>query len=394
MALYRLVLDRQEFINFRARYSEYFYANYTAPELIEVDTNVKNKGFGQIIFGGGTRAFKIRPLTPNFVIDLFVEKCWKCYSIQNEKKYTFWLPFARGIISFFIIFLVFSLLVMVDASLPNWWYIVAILFGVAATIIGLVAFSMEDGIEELSGGDKLKLILPHIIYSTYLAGILKNINISTSNTIDRKSYSTGSNTSYLKSPSDQVPVETLDDKILSRKKELSEQIDNEISSLDVNIPDEAKQKLKDFILNKRIENELNEIDPENFPEDIIKQRAEDLEILEQKKLAHHLLFEGRISYVNKQKIKSVLGYKCMACGMELKDKYGELGKGYIELHHIVPYSDMHQNDERVLKISDFYVLCPNCHSMIHKLDDVADLELLKNIVEFNKIVQAKGSSVF
>lgn len=84
----------------------------------------------------------------------------------------------------------------------------------------------------------------------------------------------------------------------------------------------------------------------------------------------------------------------MACGMELKDKYGELGKGYIELHHIVPYSDMHQNDERVLKISDFYVLCPNCHSMIHKLDDVADLELLKNIVEFNKIVQAKGSSVF
>lgn len=49
MALYRLVLDRQEFINFRARYSEYFYANYTAPELIEVDTNVKNKGFGQII---------------------------------------------------------------------------------------------------------------------------------------------------------------------------------------------------------------------------------------------------------------------------------------------------------------------------------------------------------
>ena len=253
---------------------------------------------------------------------------------------------------------------------------------------------MEDGIEELSGGDKLKLILPHIIYSTYLAGILKNINISTSNTIDRKSYSTGSNPSYLKSPSDQVPVETLDDKILSRKKELSEQIDNEISSLDVNIPDEAKQKLKDFILNKRIENELNEIDPENFPEDIIKQRAEDLEILEQKKLAHHLLFEGRISYVNKQKIKSVLGYKCMACGMELKDKYGELGKGYIELHHIVPYSDMHQNDERVLKISDFYVLCPNCHSMIHKLDDVADLELLKNIVEFNKIVQAKGSSVF
>lgn len=394
MALYRLVLDRQEFINFRARYSEYFYANYTAPELIEVDTNVKNKGFGQIIFGGGTRAFKIRPLTPNFVIDLFVEKCWKCYSIQNEKKYTFWLPFARGIISFFIIFLVFSLLVMVDASLPNWWYIVAILFGVAATIIGLVAFSMEDGIEELSGGDKLKLILPHIIYSTYLAGILKNINISTSNTIDRKSYSTGSNTSYLKSPSDQVPAETLDDKILSRKKELSEQIDNEISSLDVNIPDKAKQKLKDFILNKRIENELNEIDPENFPEDIIKQRAEDLEILEQKKLAHHLLFEGRISYVNKQKIKSVLGYKCMACGMELKDKYGELGKGYIELHHIVPYSDMHQNDERVLKISDFYVLCPNCHSMIHKLDDVADLELLKNIVEFNKIVQAKGSSVF
>ena len=46
----------------------------------------------------------------------------------------------------------------------------------------------------------------------------------------------------------------------------------------------------------------------------------------------------------------------MACGKNMEESFGDIGKGYIELHHKIPYADMKENEERVLKISDF--LCP------------------------------------
>jgi 5-methylcytosine-specific restriction protein A len=68
----------------------------------------------------------------------------------------------------------------------------------------------------------------------------------------------------------------------------------------------------------------------------------------------------------------------------MSDIYGDIGNGYIELHHKIPYSEMVENDTRILTQSDFCVLCPNCHKMVHKLDDAGDIELLSSIVKANK----------
>lgn len=74
------------------------------------------------------------------------------------------------------------------------------------------------------------------------------------------------------------------------------------------------------------------------------------------------------------------GCKCAACGLDMSDKYGELGKGVIEVHHLNPihlFDDTHKVDY----LTDLIPLCPNCHTMIHKLDDPGDIEGLKLLLK-------------
>jgi 5-methylcytosine-specific restriction protein A len=84
-----------------------------------------------------------------------------------------------------------------------------------------------------------------------------------------------------------------------------------------------------------------------------------------------------------KKVKSFQGYRCKACDINFEDKYGQLGKEYIEAHHLKPIS--HLTGERVQldARTDFTVLCSNCHSMIHRLEDPSDLNLLKSIIKNN-----------
>ncbi len=60
------------------------------------------------------------------------------------------------------------------------------------------------------------------------------------------------------------------------------------------------------------------------------------------------------------------GIQCQCCGMDFASLYGEeLGKGYIEVHHLKPISSiegMHEVDP----VNDLVPLCANCHAMIHR----------------------------
>ena len=72
------------------------------------------------------------------------------------------------------------------------------------------------------------------------------------------------------------------------------------------------------------------------------------------------------------------GYVCQVCGMDFAKAYGELGKEYIEVHHLHPVS---QGERKVDPIEDLIPLCANCHSMIHRLEDVSDWKGLKQMYE-------------
>lgn len=111
---------------------------------------------------------------------------------------------------------------------------------------------------------------------------------------------------------------------------------------------------------------------------------DDYLVKEEKRLKNHLSYEGRIGVKDKRILKEKLGYTCQSCGLKMSEKYGNIGSNYIELHHKIPYSQLKENDSRELQITDFCVLCPNCHRMIHRLENADDIELLSEIVKSNK----------
>lgn len=74
------------------------------------------------------------------------------------------------------------------------------------------------------------------------------------------------------------------------------------------------------------------------------------------------------------------GYVCQVCGMNFEETYGELGKEFIEVHHLHPVA---QGERQVNPIEDLIPLCSNCHSMIHRMNDVGEWKRLKNIIIVN-----------
>ena len=58
------------------------------------------------------------------------------------------------------------------------------------------------------------------------------------------------------------------------------------------------------------------------------------------------------------------GTTCQACGFNFSDTYGQLGAGFIHVHHIVPLSEIGQQYQ-VNPSTDLIPLCANCHAMIH-----------------------------
>lgn len=77
---------------------------------------------------------------------------------------------------------------------------------------------------------------------------------------------------------------------------------------------------------------------------------------------------------NRRKCIAHYGYVCQVCGMNFEKVYGELGKDFIEVHHLHPVS---QGQRTVNPIEDLVPLCSNCHSMIHRQADVSDWQGLR-----------------
>lgn len=74
----------------------------------------------------------------------------------------------------------------------------------------------------------------------------------------------------------------------------------------------------------------------------------------------------------------VHGTKCCVCNLDFEDVYGEIGKGYIEVHHLKPLSAA--NGERPLDpVVDLRSVCPNCHAMLHRRDPPFTIEDLRTL---------------
>jgi hypothetical protein len=56
---------------------------------------------------------------------------------------------------------------------------------------------------------------------------------------------------------------------------------------------------------------------------------------------------------------------CQVCGMDFSQRYGDIGKGFIHVHHVDPLGNR-QERHKVDPTINLKPVCPNCHAMLHK----------------------------
>jgi hypothetical protein len=74
------------------------------------------------------------------------------------------------------------------------------------------------------------------------------------------------------------------------------------------------------------------------------------------------------------------GTDCSVCGFNFGQVYGDLGEGYIHVHHVRDLATIGMEYE-VDPIADLRPVCPNCHAMLHRETPALSIEKLKEIVK-------------
>lgn len=67
----------------------------------------------------------------------------------------------------------------------------------------------------------------------------------------------------------------------------------------------------------------------------------------------------------RQKCLDHFGFNCFVCGFSFEKMYGEIGKGFIHVHHLKPLSEIGIG-YIPNPIKDLVPVCPNCHAMLHR----------------------------
>lgn len=69
----------------------------------------------------------------------------------------------------------------------------------------------------------------------------------------------------------------------------------------------------------------------------------------------------------RRKCVELKGYRCAVCGFDFVEHYGEIGKGFIHVHHLIPISSIGK-EYKLDPVEDLVPVCPNCHYMLHRKD--------------------------
>lgn len=108
---------------------------------------------------------------------------------------------------------------------------------------------------------------------------------------------------------------------------------------------------------------------------------EDLESREEGEKRKYYVSYYERNPINRQKAIEKLGLRCEVCKMRFDEVYGNLGKGFIHVHHKKPISKVNKSFRPDIE-KDFAILCPNCHSMVHRpKDKTLSVEDLKRIYD-------------
>lgn len=73
------------------------------------------------------------------------------------------------------------------------------------------------------------------------------------------------------------------------------------------------------------------------------------------------------------------GSICAACGLNFEERYGEIGKGFIHVHHLRPLA-LTDGNYRLDPVADLRPVCPNCHAMLHRREPVMTIDALRRLL--------------
>jgi len=86
-----------------------------------------------------------------------------------------------------------------------------------------------------------------------------------------------------------------------------------------------------------------------------------------------------------KQVKEFHGLNCQACGLNFFERYGSIGEGFIEAHHLRAISSLEEGIAVDYDIAeDFAVLCANCHRMIHRSSEPNNLAAFRALVRSRK----------
>lgn len=75
---------------------------------------------------------------------------------------------------------------------------------------------------------------------------------------------------------------------------------------------------------------------------------------------------------------SLHGFSCQICDFNFENNFGEIGKGFIHVHHINPIATI-KHEYKIDPKNDLIPVCPNCHAMIHSKKPAIPIDDLKII---------------
>ncbi len=106
-----------------------------------------------------------------------------------------------------------------------------------------------------------------------------------------------------------------------------------------------------------------------------------LDVEGKKRFRKHLVKERSAKLIKIFK-NSLDDFSCSICGFSFEKIYGDIGKEFIEAHHIIPVAEL--KPETKVSISDLIAVCSNCHRMLHCKQPLLSKKKLQKIILQNK----------
>jgi 5-methylcytosine-specific restriction enzyme A len=74
------------------------------------------------------------------------------------------------------------------------------------------------------------------------------------------------------------------------------------------------------------------------------------------------------------------GETCSVCEVDFSQRYGDIGKGFMHVHHLKPVADGDGKQVEVDPVADLRPVCPNCHSMLHRRKPPLTIQELASVL--------------